>query len=530
MEGKQPVGARVHELPQSALEAMFFENRLRLQLALDAASMGTFVWHVQEDRSEPDARMLALCGLPGDGKLTLKGVLETILHPDDRERCADTLARATDPTGDGHLKGDFRIRWPDGVVRWLEITGQVYFEGQPLLPVRMVGAAVDVTERRAGEIRQAFLLKLSDELRPLEEPGAVLERALRLVAEHFGATRVGYGEDQGDNKTVAVIRNYANDAPSLEGRYSYDDYGRTLLKEIQAGRTVIRPDIENDSALTKSEKAAHADLRVGAAANIPLLKSRRLSAVLFIHYREPHAFSQSEIDTLVDVAERTWEAVERARAAQAEHAAQERQRLLLAELQHRVRNILATIRSIVQRSAQTSDTVEDLSMHLEGRIDSLARTQVVLTRSPGGLVDLEDMLRDELLAQAINEGQVQIEGPVVRLPPKAAEVLTLALHELVTNAIKYGALRNKVGKISVVWRVDVRDKERWLRLAWVETGVRIATAAPRREGFGAELITCRVPYELAGHCLFEFRPGGLCSTIEFPLRAGQSILEAGSSS
>jgi two-component sensor histidine kinase len=508
-------------------EAALNENRLRLQLALDAASMGTFIWYVQEDRSEPDAQMLALCGLPPDAELTLKNALETILHPDDRERCADAVARATDPKGDGRLKEDFRICLPSGSERWLAIKGQVYFEGHSPLPVRMAGAAIDITERKAGEARQAFLLKLSDALRPLADPIAVQDEALRLVAEYVGACRAGYAEDQGDSRSIVVTRNFVTGVPGIEGRHSSDDYGSALLKEFRAGRTVVRPDIANDPTLSDAERAAHTALQIGATLNIPLLKSSRLAAMLFLHYREAHTFSPAELGLLADVAERTWEAVERARAGQAEHAAQERQKLLLAELQHRVRNILATIRSIVQRSARTSDTVEDLSMHLEGRIDSLARTQVVLSRNPGKDVDLEDLLRDELLAQSADEDQIEIKGPAVRLPPKAAEVLTLALHELATNALKYGALHDGAGRVAIVWRVDSRGGERWLRLSWTETCVRVLGTAPRREGFGTELITKRVPYELSGKGVFEFQPGGMCSTIEFPLRPSESILETG---
>jgi two-component sensor histidine kinase len=506
-------------------KAALRENRLRLQLALDAASMGTFIWHVQEDRAEPDARMLALCGLPPNGELTLKNALETIVHPADRASCADAIARATDPKGDGRFKQDFRVCLPDNSERWLAVTGQVYFEGHPLLPVRMAGAAIDITERKINEVRQAFLLKLSDALRPLADPIAVQDEALRLLAQHVGASRSGYAEDQGDSRTIVVTRNYVVDVPGIEGRHNYDDYDPALLKESRAGRTVVRPDIANDPALSNTVKAAHAALQIGATLNIPLLKSGRLAAVLFVHYREAHAFSPAELGLLADVAERTWEAVERSRAGQAEHAAQERQKLLLAELQHRVRNILTTIRSIVQRSARTSDTVEDLSMHLEGRIDSLARTQVVLSRNPGKDVDLEDLLRDELLAQSADEDRIEIKGPPVRLPPKAAEVLTLALHELATNALKYGALCDGAGRVAIIWRVETRDGQRWLRLSWTETGVRVLGAAPRREGFGTELITKRVPYELSGKGVFAFQPGGMCSTIEFPLRPGASILE-----
>lgn len=204
---------------------------------------------------------------------------------------------------------------------------------------------------------------------------------------------------------------------------------------------------------------------------------------------------------------------------------QERQAVLLAELQHRVRNILAVIRSITARTAETSGSVEEFAAHLDGRLGSLARTQVLLTRQPGTGVDVEIMVREELLAQAAQEPAVDVGGPEVRLSPKAAEILTLAVHELATNAVKYGALAAPAGVIQVRWDVREEDGETWFTLRWTESGVRVAVAAPRREGFGTDLIKHRVPYELEGIGHLEFLPGGVRATLAFPLRPGDSVLQ-----
>lgn len=120
---------------------------------------------------------------------------------------------------------------------------------------------------------------------------------------------------------------------------------------------------------------------------------------------------------------------------------QERQQVLLHELQHRVRNILAVVRSIARRSATTSDSVEDYARHLEGRINAMARAQNVLTSAPGARVKLHTLIVDELQAQGADmDRQVEVSGPAVTLSGKAAEMLSLAIHELATNAAKYGAL------------------------------------------------------------------------------------------
>lgn len=205
----------------------------------------------------------------------------------------------------------------------------------------------------------------------------------------------------------------------------------------------------------------------------------------------------------------------------------ERQKTIVSLLQHSIRNLLANVRAIVQRSSRTSDTVEDLSMHLEGRIDSIARTQLMLARNLGAEIDLEDIIRDELVANAVPDDQVEINGPQVGLSSKAAEILTFAVHELSTNAVKWGALRNAKGKIAVEWNVEQAGGESRLHFSWTERGVQIAAVSPRRIGFGSELITDRVPYELSGTGTFELHPGGLRATLVFPLRPGNSILAAG---
>jgi two-component sensor histidine kinase len=201
-----------------------------------------------------------------------------------------------------------------------------------------------------------------------------------------------------------------------------------------------------------------------------------------------------------------------------------RQDLLLAELQHRVRNILAMIRSVVVRTAATSDSVEEYARHLEGRISAMARTQALLTRSPGAGIDLQNLILDELQAQIAQEDQVNCYGPDVLLSPKGAEVLTLAVHELATNSVKYGALSAPGGRIAISWDVDQQLNSPWLSLKWVESGVAVEREG-KRQGFGTELITRRIPYELGGKGMMNFGRSGLTATIEYPLRPGDSILQ-----
>jgi len=203
---------------------------------------------------------------------------------------------------------------------------------------------------------------------------------------------------------------------------------------------------------------------------------------------------------------------------------QGRQEVLLAELQHRVRNIMAVIRNVAARSVENSTSVRDYAARLNGRLEALARTQVILTRYAGEGVDLHTLVQDEL-TQTTAPGQVDIDGPPVRLTAKASEVLTLAVHELVTNASKYGALSVPGGLVRVRWQLEGANNETELRFSWDESGVQISEDATRRKGFGTELIEKRVPYELNGSGRLDVLPGGVQAVITFPLRRGDSILQ-----
>jgi PAS domain S-box-containing protein len=204
---------------------------------------------------------------------------------------------------------------------------------------------------------------------------------------------------------------------------------------------------------------------------------------------------------------------------------EERQSMLLAELQHRVRNVLAMVRSIINRGAGGGASVAEFRAELDGRIAALARTQALLTRGTDGGVDLAALVHDELLVHSPDPARMKIAGPPVTLAAKAAEILTLAVHELATNAMKHGALSQPAGHVDISWNIVPRDDGRWLELIWRERGVAVPAGAVPRKGFGTELVTRRVPYELGGRGHIKFESDGLCCEIAFPLRPGTSTLQ-----
>lgn len=421
--------------------------------------------------------------------------------------------------------------WEEGHALWLEMRAYPTTDGTLALFWSDATARRQAQDAlRMSEERQTFLLKLSDTFRLDADETSVGRTCVEALSRQMDVDRC-YITEMFEDENIGIVgpEFYAPGLHPISGKHSFDNYP-DAMRRVRSGMSLISVDVANDPELSELDKASLGKgVQVQAIASAFLYRGDgRPIWALTVGSATPRAWTRDEIQLVQEVGERAWAAIERARDAAEQKAANDRQQLLLAELQHRVRNILANIRSIAHRTAESSHTVEDMSMHLNGRISALARTQAMLSRNPGAGVDLEDILRDELLGQVGVEDQITIEGDGVELSPKAAEVVTLALHELATNAVKYGALRDGTGKVAVVWRKLDREGETWLRLAWVESGVRVVATAPRRDGFGTELITRRVPYELAGSGTIDLRPGGISATIEIPLRVGHSILEQGS--
>lgn len=193
----------------------------------------------------------------------------------------------------------------------------------------------------------------------------------------------------------------------------------------------------------------------------------------------------------------------------------------LAELQHRIRNSLAVVRSIARRTAENSSSVEEMLAHFEGRLDAFARVQAKLARRHDARVDLMSLIEDEMIAHAAREGeQVLIEGPDLALEPMLAERISLAVHELATNAIKHGALGTDGGKVSIRWRLQDRPNDGTLLFNWEETGVDLGENPPIREGFGMDLLRRSLPYDLGAETDVEFRPNGLRFELRLPAGGG----------
>jgi len=190
--------------------------------------------------------------------------------------------------------------------------------------------------------------------------------------------------------------------------------------------------------------------------------------------------------------------------------AEEKANLLMAELDHRANNLLATVQAVAMSTEAA--TVPGYLDSFLGRLRSIARAHKLLTESRWEGVSLQRLIDDELAAFASgSEGRIVVSGPLVVLTPVASEALSMTLHELATNAAKYGALSTPVGRVSVEWRNSIGGG---IELCWTETGGP-AVRAPTRRGFGTNLIE-KLGSHIRGSSRVEWAPSGLVYRIGIP--------------
>ncbi len=195
--------------------------------------------------------------------------------------------------------------------------------------------------------------------------------------------------------------------------------------------------------------------------------------------------------------------------------AEERQNLLIAELDHRVKNVLACVSAVAQRSREGSPSIDEFLQVLDGRILSMANTHALLSRARWLGVHLADLVRREL-APWVGEGNAVVEGPDIMLTADATQSLAMVLHELVTNAAKYGALSTPTGHVSVRWERQLNgNASAGLAMEWRETDGP-PVVAPIRSGYGTSVIEDLIPYELGGAVDLTFAADGVRCRIAVP--------------
>jgi PAS domain S-box-containing protein len=196
--------------------------------------------------------------------------------------------------------------------------------------------------------------------------------------------------------------------------------------------------------------------------------------------------------------------------------AEERQKLLIDELNHRVKNTLATVQSLATQTARGTSSPEEFRKAFEGRLIALSQAHDQLTRRHWRSADLRDIVTGATAPYVGTADRFVILGDDVMVTPRAALTLALAFHELTTNAVKYGALSVPSGRVEAHWRVLRSSQPPRLRFEWQEHGGPVVRM-PERRGFGSRFIEGSVESELQGSARLQFDPAGLACTIDIPL-------------
>jgi PAS domain S-box-containing protein len=191
------------------------------------------------------------------------------------------------------------------------------------------------------------------------------------------------------------------------------------------------------------------------------------------------------------------------------------QRLLNDELNHRVKNTLATVQSLIAQTTRNAGSVEEYRHELEARIMAMSRAHDQLSHRYWSDADLGEVIRASL-APYRNTRSIILSGEPIIIAARTALMLAMVFHELATNAAKYGALANPDGKVELGWSVEANGQGRVLRLGWIESGGPPVTPSTRR-GFGTRLLERGIRSELRGRAEIQFAPKGVRCAIEVPL-------------
>ncbi|CAH2604106.1 PAS domain S-box protein [Rhodovastum atsumiense] len=396
-----------------------------------------------------------------------------LIVEEDRERAVACIARVCE--GD-HVTFEYRIRRPDGALRWLRNTD---------FPMRSASGAVE----RIGGIGQDVT-----ELKRVE--AALRDEEARQRALVEGIPQFVWRATDGGRWTWSSPQ-----WSTFTGLSGAESHGHGWLGAVHPG------DREPVMAAW-----AEADRVGGLETEHRLLDAAQGAWRWFQTRARPVRNAEGHIvewlGTSTDVHDL--------------RRMQEVQKVLVAEVQHRTRNLLAVIGGIADQTLVTSDSLDDFGMRFEQRLAALGRAQALLSREGSSGILVEELVRLELAAHGADAGsQARVGGPPVVLPGHTVQLLALALHELATNAIKHGALGHEGGRLDVAWTVqadpDAEGRCR-LHLDWRESGLVLAAPSGAiRRGFGRELLEVSLPYDLDAETLLEFCSDGVRCRIELPL-------------
>jgi PAS domain S-box-containing protein len=464
----QSLGAQWDVTAEKNAEAALRASEARFRLMADAIPQ--IVWITDHDGNAEffNRQWTDYTGAPYES-MTAAQVATAFVHPEDFAATISAFEKAQ-RTGE-IFEVEHRIRSKTGDYRWFLVRADPYRDPATGEIVRWFGASVDIHDRRLAEA------------------------ALR--------------------ESEARFRHMADSAPALiwmtdeEGRVTFANkhyeymFDRPVADMLGGGwaEIVLPEDLERHTKAFFDAFQARADFHCETRVIDRSGQVRWLRCEGVPRLDDSHRFL-GYTGCNIDISDAK--------------VAEEHQRLLINELNHRVKNTMATVQSIASQTLRNTDTAEQAKEAIEGRLIALSRAHDVLTRENWEGADLYEVV-DQAVAPYSSRGEdrLHLRGPKVRLQPRTALSLAMMLQELATNAVKYGALSNATGEITIAWEVD-RGAPSHLRLRWEESGGP-AVQPPTRRGFGTRLIERSLAQDLGGDVNIAFAATGLVCTVDAPL-------------
>ena len=366
----------------------------------------------------------------------------------------------------------------------------------------------ETTQNVLRRRQTVFLLELSDALRGCDDPRQARDRALAMLGAYLNASRAGIRErDLRDvpGRMSAVAEWTAPGVAPVGARINLEDLGDAVGRTLAGGHVV-----RLDGAEEEQDEGARdllADLGVAAALAVPWMRNGCLAAILFVHSAAPRHWTDQEVATVEQVLERTMGWIDRDRAVA-------RERVMAHEIDHRARNLLAVVTSIT-RLTRAKD-VEAFRDKLVDRFSALSGTHSLIAERRWDGVRLDELLEQELSPHAGGARRATLAGPPLVLSPDMAQSMAMVLHELATNAAKYGALGDPGGQLDIRWELGADGT---LRVVWQErlVGRAQVPAVTESGGFGTTLLLRIVEDQLGGRIERDLGPDGLRCEIALPL-------------
>jgi two-component sensor histidine kinase len=355
---------------------------------------------------------------------------------------------------------------------------------------------------------------------------SITDAGVELTGAQFGALFYNVVSKEAESYTLYALSGVAREAFS---KFPMPRNTKVFAPTFEGAGVIRSDDITKDPRYGHNEPhngMPEGHLPVRSYLAIPVIsRTGEVYGGLFFGHEKPGVFNERSERLMVGLAAQAAIAIDNGRLYQAaQHEIEERkqaqtqQSLLIRELHHRVKNTLATVQAVVGATARSTSNIDEFYEAFVGRIISLANTHSLLTEAVWQTASLREILEKELSPYNDHKGErITLEGPAVELPSEAAVPIGMAIHELTTNAAKYGALSASTGRVAIHWSSEPEEGGVRLRLTWDESGGPEVTQ-PKRQGFGSRLLHRVLTTQLSAKVEMDFRPTGLHVSIDAPLR------------